>query len=63
VYYIYIERERELGYGATCSMDGPCATDLSSVFKVQMIDPSGQSVFHMKEIEFYIFIKKKFTIF
>jgi hypothetical protein len=48
--YIYIdrERERELGYGATRSTDDPCATDYLSIFKVEMIDPTGQNIFHMK---------------
>jgi hypothetical protein len=48
VIYIYIERERELGYGATHNTDGPCATDRFSFFKVQIVDLTGQNIFHMK---------------
>jgi hypothetical protein len=48
--YIYIEREREseLGYGVTRSTDGPYTIDCFSVFKFQMIDPTGYNVLHIK---------------
>jgi hypothetical protein len=36
----------ELGYGATRSMDGLCATDPFSIFNVQMINPISYN--HMK---------------
>jgi hypothetical protein len=54
--YIYIERERErereieLGYGAICSTDAPCAMDHFSIFKVQMVDPTTQNDFRMKNV-------------
>jgi hypothetical protein len=35
-------------YGATCSMDDLCATDRFSIFKAQMVDLTGQNIFHMK---------------
>jgi hypothetical protein len=38
----------EFGYGAMRSTDGPCATDRFSVFKVQIVNPTGQNIFHMK---------------
>jgi hypothetical protein len=41
-------RERELAYGATRSTDGLCATDYFSFFKAQMVDLTGQNIFHMK---------------
>jgi hypothetical protein len=42
--YTYIYRERELGYGVTQSINGPCATHRFSNFKVQMV----KIFFHMK---------------
>jgi hypothetical protein len=38
----------KLIYGATRNMDGPCATDRFSVFKVEMIDPTIHNVFRIK---------------
>jgi hypothetical protein len=48
--YIYIERERELGYGTTRSTDDPCVMGRFSVFKVQMIDPTGQNIFSYENL-------------
>jgi hypothetical protein len=45
-FILYIERE--FSYGATRSTDDICATDRFSVFKVQIVDPTGQNSFHMK---------------
>jgi hypothetical protein len=39
---------KELGYRATYTMDGPYATNCFSVFKVQIVDPTGQNIFHIK---------------
>jgi hypothetical protein len=38
----------ELGYDATRNMNDPCAMARFSVFKVQMADPTGQNIFHIK---------------
>jgi hypothetical protein len=46
--YLCIIIQLELGYGAVRSTDGLCATDRFSVFKVQMIDPTGYNILHMK---------------
>jgi hypothetical protein len=38
----------EFGYGTMRSTDGLCTTDRFSIFKVQIVDPTGQNIFHMK---------------
>jgi hypothetical protein len=48
--YIYREREgeREFGYGVVRSTDDLCATNRFSIFKVQIVDLTGQNIFYMK---------------
>jgi hypothetical protein len=43
---IYIEKA--IGYSVTRSTDDSCATDRFSVFKVKIVDLTGQNIFYMK---------------
>jgi FAD synthase len=45
---IHIIIIKEFGYGATRSTDDLCVTDRFFVFKVQIVDPIDQNIFHMK---------------